>query len=162
MSGQQHSHKPQSGKQILSLAILLLVICSILLGCTDRVASILPGPGRADWELPLFEQYYLIKGNNSSIKICKATDVSGLYENVLTYFYVTKYSVFEPFICLEGIPTDGLFVAEDELASDNRQYYLLDVRDENLYGPYDTEESLIKSDLAKGIDVSLVWETVPQ
>lgn len=162
MSGMQHSHKQQSGKHLLNLTILLLVVCLTLLGCTDRISSVLPGPGRADWEVQLSDQYYIIKANSSSKKICKATDTSGLYENVLSYYYVTKYCVFGPFIGFEGIPTEGVFASEEERTSGNRQYYLLDVRDGNLYGPYDTEDALMESDIAKDIDVSLVWEMVPQ
>ena len=162
MSGLQHSHKLQSGKQLFNLAILILVICLTLLGCTNRISSVVPGPGRADWEIQLSDQYYIIRANSSSKKICKATDTSGLYDNVLSYFYVTKYCLLDPFISLEGIPTAGLFASEEERASNNRQYYLLDVRDGSLYGPYDTEDALMESDIAKDLDITLGWETVPQ
>lgn len=161
MSGHQHSHKRQSGKQLLNLTICVLVIGSTLFGCTAQVASVIPGPGRADWEVQLSDQYYIIKANSSSKKICKATDTSGLYENVLSLFYVTKYCVFEPFICLEGIPTKEQFASKEERASDNRQYYLLDIRDGYLYGPYDTEGMLMESDIIKENDVSFAWDIVP-
>ena len=162
MSGQQHSHKPRSGKQILSLIILILVACSIFWGCTDQVASVLPGPGRADWEVQLSDQYYIIKANSSSKKLCKTTDTPGLYENVLSYFYVTKYCVFEPFICVEGIPTEEIFASEEERTSDKRQYYLLNVQEGTLYGPHDTENTLIESALTNDIELTLVWELPPQ
>lgn len=162
MSGLQRSHKLQGGKQFLNLAILMLVICLTLLSCTDHILSVIPGPGRADWEVQLSAQYYIIRANSSSKKICKATDTPGLYENVLSNFYVTKYSLLDTFISLEGIPTDGIFASDEELASSIRQYYLLDIQDGGLYGPYETADSMMESDLTKDINGSLVWETVPQ
>lgn len=161
MSGQQRSHRLQSGKRFLNLAVLMLVVCSTFGGCMDQIASVLPGPGRSDWELQLSSQYYIIKANSYSKKLCKASDIPGVYENVLTNFYVTEYCVFEPFITIKGISTEGLFATEEELASNSRQYYLLGIRDGNLYGPYDTEDALMESDVSGDISMSLVWELVP-
>lgn len=162
MNGQQHSLRPRSGKHLPNLAILILIICLAFLGCADQVASVLPGPGKTDWEIQLFDQYYIVRANSSSKKICKTTDTPGLYENVLSYFYVTKYYVSEPYICLEGIPTEELFASKNEQSSNIRQYYLLNADDGNLYGPYDTEEALVESSSIKGVDLSIVWEIMPK
>lgn len=116
----------------------------------------------SDWEIQLCEEYYITRENSSSKKICKATEFPGVYSHVLPYFYVTKYYVTDPYICFEGIPTEGLIASEEERTSDNWQYYVLDVSDGNLCGPYDTEDALLTSDLLKETNISIVWEILPQ
>lgn len=46
MSGQQHLHRLQSGKNLLKLTMLILTICTTSLGCTKQITSMIPGPGR--------------------------------------------------------------------------------------------------------------------
>lgn len=162
MSGLRHSHKLPGGKQFLKITILILLVCVILLGCIDQVASFIPGPGRSDWEVQLTDQYYIIKANSCSVKICRASDTPGLYENLLSNFYLTKYCVLDSFICIEGIVTEGLFATEEEQESEEWCYYLLDIRDGTLCGPYDSESILMESLIARDDITSLVWETVPQ
>lgn len=161
MSGLQHLRKRQSGKQFIKLTVLMLIVCTSLFGCADSIASVLPGPGRDDWAIQLSNQYYIVKVNSRCKRISKATDSSGVYEDVLRCFYATKYCVSDPFIAFEGIPTKGNFASEEELSSDNCQYYLLDIRDGNLYGPYDTDSAMLESEIIQAIDMSLIWEIVP-
>lgn len=161
MSGLQYLRKRQSGKRFIKLTILMLIACTTFLGCADPITSILPGSGRNDWNIQLSDQYYIVKVNSRCKSISKATASPGVYKDVLRCFYVTKYCVSDPFIAFEGIPTKGNFASEEELASDNRQYYLLDTRDESLYGPYDTDTAMMETELFQSIDMSLIWEVVP-
>lgn len=162
MSGPQHLHKLQNGKRILKISILFLVLCLTLLGCAAQVASFVPGPGRDDWVVQLSDQYCIVKENNRAKKVCTVTDSIGVYEYVLPNFYATKYHVADAFISIEGIPTEGIFASDGELSSDNYQYYLIDVHNGCIYGPYDSESSLIESAIYDDIDVNLVWEKLPQ
>lgn len=161
MIGQQHSRKLQSGKQLLKMIIVILIVCITLLGCEGAIGSLIPGPGRADWEIQLPNEYYIIRANSHRKVLCKAGDIPGVFEDVLAFFYVTKYYVSEPYVFFEGIPTKELLASDEERKSDNRQYFLLDVTDGNLCGPYDTEDALLASDLLKETDLSIVWEILP-
>lgn len=162
MSGPQHLHKLQNGKRILKISILFCVLCLTLLGCAAQVASFVPGPGRNEWEVQLSDQYSIVKENNRSIKVCTVTDSTGVYEYVLSNFYATKYHVTEAFIAIEGIPTEDIFASDRELLSDDYQYYLIEVHNGCIYGPYDSESLLKESAIFDDIDVNLVWEKLPQ
>lgn len=161
MIGQQHSRKLQSGKQLLKMIIVILIVCITLSGCEEAIGSLIPGAGRADWEIQLPNEYYIIRANSHRKVLCKASDIPGVFEDVLTFFYVTKYHVSEPYVFFEGIPTKEALASDEERKSDNRQYFLLDVMDGNLCGPYDTEDALLASDLLKETDLSIVWEILP-
>lgn len=161
MSGLQHLPKLQNGKFLISLTFLL-VICGFLVGCANLVAPLIPGPGRADWDIQLSDEYYIIRANSNSKNICKATETDGLYENVLSCFYITKYYVYESYIFLEGIPTAEIIASDYEKESDERCYYVLDVIEEQLWGPYDTENALLESDIIKeGEMLAVEWEILP-
>ena len=161
MSGQRHSHRQQNGKRLLRLMTVMLIIVSVLSGCVNHTASLIPGPGRDDWEIQLSDQYYIIKANSYSKKICKRTDTAGVYEDVLSCFYVTRYCVFESFISIEGIPTEGSFASEEERLSNDHQYYLLDIKDKLLYGPYETEKAMIEANIIQNHAASFLWEILP-
>ena len=159
MNGPQRSHKQLNGKRFLKLVVFTFTACTVCWLCVLLVASVLPKPGLSDWELSICDEYYLVRANKNSKKICKATDTDGLFEDVLSNYYVTRYFVLDSFIYLEGLSTEEIIVSKEELACDNRQYYMLDVRDGNLCGPYDTEDELLIPNTAN--EIGTMWIIVP-
>lgn len=137
------------------------MMCIALCGCAEHIASFIPGAGRADWELQITDQYYIIRANSRSKKISKSTDVNGVYVDVLSHFYVTRYCVNESYIFLEGIPTADVFASEEELMSDTRQYYLVDTGSGEVFGAYDSETELNEFHIETSEEL-LSWEVLPQ
>ena len=121
----------------------------------------MPGSRQDGWRIQISDNYYITKLHSRCISISKASETPGLYQGVLSFFYVTKYCVSDPFIALEGIPTKELLASKKELASDHRQYYLIDMRDDTLYGPYDTDSAMMDLEMIRTVDMSLAWEIVP-
>ena len=161
MHGRQHLHKPLSGKYLINLVVWILVMGLLLSGCEQQITSLIPGPGRSDWELPLIGDYTIIRINSRCKCLSKETDNPNIHTTLLQKYYVTRYYICDPYIFLEGIPTKDVFASEEEKKSDIREYYLFNVQEETQCGPYDTVDALLESDFLKDIDTSIVWEQLP-
>lgn len=81
--------------------------------------------------------------------------------NLLRILGSNSSYVFESYICFERIPIKEHIASDEERKSDNRQFYLLDVRDGKFCDPYDTEGALLASDFLKETDLSITWEILP-
>ena len=71
-------------------------------------------------------------------------------------FFVTGFSIREPYILLEGIQTADDFMTDHEKEARILCYYALDTTDDSVIGPFDTAD-----ELSKALDLSWIdWMPV--
>ena len=115
--------------------ILFVLAMSILLaGCI----------GRGDWDYDLVNGYKLIRSSAHTLRLCCDENLRDQWDNntiVLKQYYVTMVTISDPFVGLQGIPTQDRSASDEELntPAENYQYYLLDSVNHLLYGPCSKE-----------------------
>ena len=67
-------------------------------------------------------------------------------------FFVTGFSIWEPYILLEGIPTADEFISDHEKEARILNYYALDTTDDSVIGPFNIADELSKALDLSGID----------
>ena len=67
-------------------------------------------------------------------------------------FFVTGFSIREPYILLEGIQTADGFMTDQEKEARILSYYALNTTDDSVIGPFDTADELMKELDLSGID----------
>ena len=121
------------------------------------VASLCLGScaGRGDWDHDLINGYRLIRSSAHTIQLCCDSEHSVHWNNstiVLSRFYVKMIAISDPFVELQGIPTQGYSASDEELniSKMNYEYYLLDSYHHLIYGPY-AEEAFYDKCTQEGI-----------
>ncbi|MBP3686072.1 MAG: hypothetical protein J6J21_03480 [Clostridia bacterium] len=160
MIGKHITGRRFSVKIRLLLFILCIALC--LSSCTPLLEWIV-GDGRGDWTLNLIADYYLVRSNahNITISFCRHYSAEGephMFRTVLAYTFVTAYEVHDPYICVEGIPTEKETGASDEeLESLKRVYYLLDTTEHTTEGPFETFGDFFEHCKTVGITPTRNW-----
>ena len=133
----------------------MLALALFLSSCS---ADWLVGDGRGDWILDLCEGYAIAKINSKEIVLVhkeNPNDSGGSF--VLSCYYVISYQLYEPYICLKGIPTQGTAAAEDELKSGARSYYLVDTSNDDVFGPFESYIDFAEYCNSLGFSPEEVW-----
>ena len=115
-----------------SLCVLLCII--LLTGCSS---DWLVGDGRGDWTLELCAGYAVSRINAHEILVGHKNkpDAPG-YEIVIPNYFVTAYQIQKPYICFQGIPTQGSCITDEERLNGKLSYYLIDTVSGEVNGPY--------------------------
>ena len=106
---------------------------------------------RGDWDVNLYGEYDLVRVNSHCIEISKKAGEGG-WRTMIPRFFVTGFSIREPYILLEGIPTADEFISDHEKEALILNYYALDTTDDGVIGPFDTADELSKALDLSGID----------
>lgn len=154
MNGTLFIHIQQNGQKWISVSLIVLTVSSFLYGCTDGWIS---GEGRGDWSIELINGYEIDRINsNEKILGRKLNPGDSEGRIVLSNYYIIGYQLQDPYIILEGIPTAGLVVSDEELKASVLFYYLIDTSSDSINGPYASYDEL-KNNLPPTVDFCLEW-----
>ena len=92
---------------------------------------------RGDWYLELTGGYQLDQVNSNCIVLEKKDAKLG-EQTVIQNYYVTRYCVEWPYICVEGIPTKDPFITDEEKRNYDVTYYVVDTERDIIEGPFQT------------------------
>ena len=113
------------------------------------------GSIRGDWDVNLYGEYDLVRVNSHCIEISKKAGEGG-WHTMIPRFFVTGFSIREPYILLEGIQTADVFMTDQEKEARILSYYALNTTDDSVIGPFDTAD-----ELSKALDLSWIdWTPV--
>ena len=158
LSGVQHINIPQSGKTMIKVVPVILVLLIFLCSCTTDFSYWLVGDGRGDWTYELFGGYALSKVNSSCIVLGYNDDPDSTgHEFVLPPYFVTAFQLHEPYILLEGIPTEDSFATEEELNERKLAYYIVNSDNHEIMGPFDTLDDLENQCDAISVEIDSQW-----
>lgn len=101
--------------------------------------------GRGDWTYELVGGYVLNRINGHSIVLGHSnhSEISGSSSIVIQGYYVTDFCMDQEYIGVRGIPTMGMFATDEELESKQRWYHLIDISNDEVLGPYESEEEFV-------------------
>lgn len=123
------------GKNLSSLAIILLILTMIVYGCSA---------GRGDWEYALTGGYAINRINAHGIALVRYEDSTESGVVVIPNFFVTNFCMNQNYIGIKGIQTAGMWATDEEIQSQNRELYLVNIPSGDIYGPYSNPESFEK------------------
>ena len=124
MNGLLLTHIQQNGRMLLKATIAILVFALLLSGCS---VAWWVGDGRGDWTLNLYKGYAICKVNSREILFIHKEDPNDSRgTTILPNYFLTRYQLNEPYICLEGICTQSMAASEEELKNKVLSYYLVD------------------------------------
>ena len=157
----QRTHIQLNGKMCRRM-ITMILACSLLLsGCSTDFCDWLVGDGRGDWTLDLISGYCIVKVNSRCIEIGYKDDPEdSSCSNVIPLFFVTAYQIEDPYIAIEGIPTQKFSITDEELVSRNLNYYLIDTVKGTLDGPYETMDDFNIHCASFGLKIEDEWVAV--
>ena len=139
----------------VTVALLALTLALFLSACS---VDWWVGDGRGDWTLDLYEGYGISKINSKEILLVhkeNPNDSGGSI--ILPKYYVIAYQLHEPYICLEGIHTQGLSASEDELSDMVLSYYLVDTTNGEVVGPFESREDFVESCSSLELEIEVEW-----
>lgn len=111
--------------RIIPVVLALLLLC----GC-----------GLSDWSYELTGGYEIWRINSRDIALVYCEREKDSCKTVIDNFYVTDFSMNARYIGVKGVPhTDMHGASEEDLASDVRKFYLVDVTSGELYGRFDSK-----------------------
>lgn len=126
----------QNGRRWVSIfCIIAFIMC--MCGC-----------GLSDWDVELLNGYGLMRINSSTIDITVFPDNESIEEywegsNIVIHnFFVTDVTISQPYIGIRGLKTTEKGIeSKEELKTpvEQREHYLLDTENHQLFGPYDPE-----------------------
>lgn len=96
--------------------------------------------GRGDWEYELTGGYKLIRLNASEIILGRNRPDSSSSKGVITEYYITDYCMNQRFIGIQGIRHKGLPSSYRGVEMGERGYFLINVSNGDVYGPYSKKE----------------------
>ena len=137
MIGMQYSHTKLTGKRLIRLLIVCLVVTSSLLtGCLhiDELFHVLPNG------------YAVVRTNGKCVELIynenweSETGVQWSGVSVLKKFYVKEFSYNNRYIGVIGTHTQETFATAEEISNGLCQYYLIDSEIKELYGPFSTAD----------------------
>lgn len=127
MSGLQHILIKPSGNKILGLICSCIIVLLVASGCIPR----------GDWDYELISGYSLVRTNAHSIVLTHTGDSEDApSEIVIEQYYVTQFCFNDRYIGLQGILTQGHSATDKELSGEERAYYLVNVADGTIVGPF--------------------------
>ena len=103
------------------------------------VVFTMTGCGLSDWTYELNGGYEIWRLNSRDIQLVYRERGENFAEILINNYFVTDFSVNEGFIGVKGIPYADEVASEEDLASDTRVFYLLDVTSGELYGPFESK-----------------------
>lgn len=131
--------------RILPLILTLLLLC----GC-----------GLSDWTYELNGGYEIWRVNSHNIELVYRDREQNYTKVVIDNLFVTDFSLNERFIGVKGIPYAGMHSASDEeLESNVRVFYLVDVTRGELYGRFDSKKEYDAKCLELSTGEMLPWRT---
>lgn len=145
----RHIHTKRSGKLLINLFLILL-----LLGCTAYESY--------DLYYALPNGYFISRVNSKQIAIAWdqnwKTDLdsnSGVY--VIDKYFVKGFSYNDRFIGLFGTHTQLNYATEIELESNELQYYIIDTKEQEIYGPLNSERAFQDALMEIGVENLSDW-----
>ena len=114
--------------------------CSLAILCCLSLLLLTACPGLADWSYSLPGGYSISRINDH----CVVFLGSGEHSATLVENYVCAVSYNENYIGLQRIPADINFIDFGSVDFSTIEYYLLDIANEELYGPFTKEAYLEK------------------
>ena len=117
----------RSGRIYSRIVCALVFVAIVVSGCSI---------GRGDWQYELTGGYAINRLNAHGIALIhyEKEDTTGVY--VIPNFYVTDFCMNQEYIGVKGIPTADMWATDEEMQSNNRVLYLVDVASGVVYGPY--------------------------
>ena len=155
LNGLLPTHIQQNGRMLLKATIAILVFTLFLCACS---ADWWVGDGRGDWTLDLYEGYAISKINSNEILLIHKEDPNNSGGSIiLPNYFVIAYQLHKPYICLEGIHTQGLSASEDELNDMVLNYYLVDTTSGEEFGPFESYDDFIERCSSLGLNIEDEW-----
>ncbi len=133
-------------RMLISCCLLIAVLCACSFFQENMIGGI-----RGDWDVNLYGEYDLVRVNSHCIEISKKAGEGG-WRTMIPRFFVTGFSIREPYILLEGIQTADGFMTDQEKEARILSYYALNTTDDSVIGPFDTADELMKELDLSGID----------
>ena len=132
---------------ILITAVVLAALLTISLMTIGVFSSGSYNP-RGDWSYPLENGYEVCRLNSREIVICWREDPEKASASTVIESYVAEITV-----------TDGWLSAKrlDSPQGTETQYYLLDMEEKTLFGPYETTADLEAQKASLGLPPTLIW-----
>lgn len=155
MNGSPLTHIQQNGRMLLKMTLIAVILSVLFCGCSSYW---LVGDGRGDWTLDLKEGYAISRINSREILLIhkeNPDDAGG--EIVISNYFITAYQLYEPYICLEGIKTQGMAASEDELNNMVLSYYIIDTTSAEVIGPFESQNGFIEHWSSLGINLEEEW-----
>ena len=134
LNGTRITHIQRSGAILTKIGITLVCLL-FLVSCSA---------GRGDYYIELQAGYAIDHVNSRKIDITHKEDGEVGRSVVIENYYITSYCLTDIYIALEGIPTAGWAASEDELESEQRNYYLIDTLSGDLSGPFESKTDFTK------------------
>ena len=161
MIGTHHTHIRQNGPMCRNVVAMMLAFSLCLSGCSTDFYDWLVGDGRGDWTQNLISGYCLVKVNSRCIEIgYKDHPDDTNSSDVIPCYFITAYQIKEPYIALEGIPTQKFSITDEELETRELNYYLIDTTTGIVNGPYETMDAMIEYCSSLAVDISSAWVKV--
>lgn len=144
-----------NGRMLLKVTVAALVLALFSSACS---VNWWVGDGRGDFTLDLYEGYGISKINSKEILLVhkeNPNDSGGSI--ILPNYFVIAYQLHQPYICLEGIHTQGISASEDELNDMVLSYYLVDTTNGELIGPFESRDDFIEHCSSLGLEIENEW-----
>ena len=132
---------------VLIASVILVALLTISLMTLGIFSSGNLNP-RGDWSFPLENGYEVWRLNSREIVVCWREDPEKPSASTVIESYVAEIAV-----------TDGWLSAKrlDSPQGTAAQYYLLDMGEKSLFGPYETEADLETQKASLGLPRNLIW-----
>lgn len=157
LSGAQHINIRPNGRMLLSMVMVTLIFAILMCSCSSYT---LVGDGRGDWSHELCGGYYLVKVNSKCISLTyKENSNDSFTEYVLPPFFVTSYQLHKPYICVEGILTEGSFATEKELSEKKVTYYIVNYESNEIIGPFESYDEFFSQCESLAIKLNIHWNS---
>lgn len=134
-------------KILLMTAVVLAALLVLLLATIGIFAS--GGVDlRGDWSYPLENGYEVWRVNSREIAVCWRESPEKTSASTVIDSYVSEVAITDGWLCAKRLTTP-----QDTAG----QYYLLDMREKNLLGPYETEADFEAQRDSLGLTGDLTW-----
>ncbi len=140
--------------RIIVLVLLFAAVSVTLSGCR----YLLIFAGRGDYEIELFNGYYITRVNSRCIVLSYKDDPEASGSSAgLDRFFITGYQLYEPYIGLAGIDTHDVYITDEELDLRVTTYYLIDTVQGNVAGPFESIDAYTQYCATLNLDVREGW-----
>lgn len=135
---------------LLAIALVIgLMIYEPVSACIQSYTE--SGSFRGDWSAAIDRNYEIRRVNSRGISICKRTSATAARILIDRYF-LTAFCVADPYLILEGIPTEGQWLSDREKEEHRLCYYAIDTTNDTVFGPFDTADALFATLNLSGIE----------
>lgn len=143
INGPQYMSTKPNGRKLNDLLCIILIV-AVLSGCSV---------GRGDWKYSLSDSYALVRFNAHGIQLVRQEG-----DIVLPRFFVTDFFVNEDCIGIKGVETIGTWATDEEIGSDKRVFYLIDLAIDKIIGPLSNEVSFWEEFYAVCAEKNEQWQ----